>query len=119
MSAFDSEFETDALSDLVDVFGYSVTLIPPGSTEMRNRVTVSALIEWADTTRDTVKGRGERSAGRVGIPAHLTVTTAHQVNVEGEGLYVVSSVLPTQGGQTPCMISRMRQSMQTGSREVL
>lgn len=118
MSSFDSEFETDALSDLVTYFGYGVTVIPPQDNG-RNRVAVRALIEWNETSQDKATGRGERSSGRVGIPADLSVTTRHTINVEGEGVYVISAVMPTQGGQTPCLISRKRQDAQTGSREVL
>lgn len=118
MSSFDAEFETDALSDLVNYFGYGITVIPPQDTG-RNRVAVRALIEWNETSSDRATGRGERSSGRVGIPADLSVTTRHTVSVEGEGVYVISAVLPTQGGQTPCLISRKRQDAQTGSREVL
>lgn len=116
--SFDTEFETDALRDLVNYFGYGITVISPTDT-VRNRVSVRALIEWNETSSDRAAGRGERSSGRVGIPADLSVTTRHTVNVEGEGVYVISAVLATQGGQTPCLISRKRQDVQTGSREVL
>lgn len=118
MSAFDTEFETDALSDLVDFFGYGVTIITPQDTE-RNRVEVRALIEWNETSADRASGRAERSTGRVGIPADLSITTRHTLKIEGEGLYVITATHPTQGGQTPCTITKRRQDAQTGSREVL
>lgn len=118
MANFDTEFEDDALPDLVELCGYSVIVIPPRNNS-RKRATVSALIEWNDTTRETATGRSEKSSGRVGIPASLTVTTSHTLQVEGEGLYVVSAVMPTQCGQTPCVITKVRHGMQTGSREVV
>ena len=108
-SAFQTEFAADAVPDLFDEFGETVTQYPSGVSA--NSATRTVLVERLEPTYDTSRGRETVQKVKLWVPSSVTCVVSDRWIVGGV-LYECQSVRPAESGMIvatcECVISSSR-----------
>ena len=92
-SAFDAEFASEVVPDLLDEFGETITHYPNGGAG----VSVTAIVTWDTPVMDESTGKAQSNTGSCSVNDSVAITEKDSFDLQGQN-YQVTWVRPSRHG---------------------